>query len=163
MLVVDASVAVKWIIDEPGSLEARALFSMDNEPDPSIREIMSAPALLLIEVHYAIAKRYLKGEAKLEQLSSIIPALTNVFGAFVALDAELAESAAEISFATPRSSRRSHLQPFGVYDCVYIALAKKEGATLVTADARQAEFAAHVNIPVRTLRWGSEREIESAE
>jgi len=151
MIVVDASVAVKWIIDEPGSFEARTLLPAANAPEIALQETFLAPALLLIEAHYAIAKRYLKGEAKLEQLSAAIPALTSVFGKLVPLDAELAEAAAEISFGTPRHGRFSPMRPFGVYDCVYIALAKNEGATLLTADARQAEFATQVNCPVRSL------------
>jgi predicted nucleic acid-binding protein len=41
--------------------------------------------------------------------------------------------------------------PFGAYDCVYIALAKQERATLVTADRRQAEIARTLNVPVSTI------------
>ena len=143
VLVVDASVAIKWIVDESGSSEARTLLL-------AAEEILIAPTLLLVEVQYAIAKRYFQGQARTNQLARAVPALIAAFSAFAPLDVKLAEAAAAMSFPLP--ARAEALSPpFGVYDCVYIALAKQERATLVTADRRQAEIARTLNVPVSTI------------
>jgi predicted nucleic acid-binding protein len=42
MLVVDASVALKWVLDEPGDREARAIIET--------REALIAPELIVAEV-----------------------------------------------------------------------------------------------------------------
>jgi predicted nucleic acid-binding protein len=150
VLVVDASVSVKWIIDEPQSAEARKLL-LGGATENGARQALLAPALLLIEAHYAIAKRYMRGEATDEQLSRTIPALIDVFGNVAPLDRELAEAAAEISLMAGNRPVPRPAQPFGVYDCVYIALARRERAALVTADRRQAEIARAVNVAVQVL------------
>jgi predicted nucleic acid-binding protein len=149
MLVIDASVAIKWILDEKGSEEARIF--LPGPAQDETHEGLLAPALLLIETHYAIAKRYLRGEATLAQLSAAVPLLAAVFGVLAPLDQGLAEAAASISFGATRSTKGAVVQPFGVYDCVYLALAMREKATLVTADVKQAKFAAQIGIPVRDL------------
>ena len=150
MLVVDASVAVKWIIDEPRSSEARDLL-VAGQSETGVRETLLAPALLPIETHYAIAKRYGRGEATGDQLLGAIPALIGVFGSFQPLDLELATEAAALSFAEIKPVVPGIAQPFGVYDCVYIALAKRMRAALATADRRQAEIAKALRVPVRMV------------
>ena len=50
MIVVDASVAAKWYLNEPGSAEAASLLTCD--------DALIAPALIRVEVTGAILRRY---------------------------------------------------------------------------------------------------------
>jgi hypothetical protein len=94
--------------------------------------------------------RVLVVDARTDQLARAVPALIAAFSAFAPLDVKLAEAAAAMSFPLP--ARAEALSPpSGVYDCVYIALAKQERATLVTADRRQAEIARTLNVPVSKM------------
>ena len=57
-----------------------------------------------------------------------------------------------MSFPFPARADAALSSPFGVYDFVYIALAKRERATtLVTANRRQAEIARTLSVPVSTM------------
>lgn len=62
-LVVDASLALKWVVEEPYSAEAKALL----EHWRSHRKRLIAPALFLYEVTNVIAKRIQRGQLTLEQ------------------------------------------------------------------------------------------------
>jgi predicted nucleic acid-binding protein len=62
-VVVDASLAVKWVVDEPYSSEARAL--LDRWGDDGRR--LLAPALFLYEVTNVLAKRIQRRQLTLEQ------------------------------------------------------------------------------------------------
>lgn len=118
--VVDASVAVKWVLPEPGSGRARRLLERAARSDTQFL----APDIFVGEVANVIWKRCrLRGElledearealsALLGTLPEIIPSATLVAQAF-----ELA-----LSFRRP------------VYDCIYVALALRDGCPLVTSD-----------------------------
>ena len=125
-IVIDASVAVKWIIDEPDSAEARSLLVPVKNRETTI---LVAPALLPVEVHYAVAKRYRRSQASQAQLEGALPALVRIF---------------------------SLLAPL-VYDCIYIALAVESHAALATADRAQAAVAQKANVPVLMIALASER------
>jgi PIN domain len=89
--------------------------------------------------------RVLVVDARTDQLARAVPALIAAFSA------TLAEAAAAMSFPLPARAEAALSPPSGVYDCVYIALAKQERTTLVTADRRQAEIARTLNVPVSTI------------
>lgn len=117
MLVVDASVAVKWFLDEPGDREARALVEGS--------EALIAPELIVAEVLNAIWKRLLAGDADVRQGSLVAAALPKLLAhirSLAPLAAQALEIAAELRHPT--------------YDCFYLALAQERRAKLVTADRR---------------------------
>lgn len=118
--VVDASVALKLFVDEPGSAEATALFSEATE--------LVAPDLLLAEVANAGWRAVRRGAMSRDQLRDAIRELRDGPLALVPL-AELAMA------ATALALRRDH----PAYDCFYVALAQREAAPLVTADAKLAQ------------------------
>jgi predicted nucleic acid-binding protein len=119
MLVVDASVAVKWFLDEPGDREARTLVE---GPEPLI-----APQLIVAEVLNAIWRRLIAGEADVRQGPRVASALPKVLAQVHAL-APLAARALEIAAELRHPA----------YDCFYLALAEDQSAKLVTADRRLA-------------------------
>lgn len=120
-LVVDASVVLKLYLDEAGSAEAEALLSQPL--------LFAALDLLLAEVGNAAWKAVRRGLMTLDQARDALRELSN--GPIVL--APLADLAAA---ATDLAIRRGH----PVYDCFYVALAQREGAPLVTADAKLARI-----------------------
>lgn len=115
-LVVDASVAVKWMVREPGNDAARALFDL---PDPLI-----APDWLLIEAASTFWKKVKREELLALHAENHIGDLPEFFS-------QLHESRELVPDALKLSFRLRH----PVYDCLYLALARRENCRLVTADA----------------------------
>ena len=117
-LVVDASVALKWLVPEEDSDAAGRLFVDDYE--------IHAPRLMVSEVANALWRKAVlqdfiglqEAEARLRSLSR----MAIIWNADEMLGAEAMRIAAAISHP--------------VYDCVYLALARRIDATLVTADER---------------------------
>jgi predicted nucleic acid-binding protein len=119
---VDASVGVKWLFTEPGSDTATTLL----EQGLAGAVVLLAPDVFVAEVTNVIWKRarlfdgitedeaHTAVDRMLQTLPELRPSDT------------LAEQALDlaVAFRTP------------VYDCLYAALALREGATLVTADNR---------------------------
>jgi predicted nucleic acid-binding protein len=117
MLVVDASVAVKWFLDEPGDREARALVERS--------EALIAPELIVAEVLNAIWKRLLAGDADIRQgprVAAVLPKVLAQIRSLGPLAARALEIAAELRHPA--------------YDCFYLALAEERRTQLVTADRR---------------------------
>jgi len=119
--VVDASVAVKWILPEAGQAQAMRLQEMyqDEELD------LVAPYLLISEVGNVLWKRVRRGELTspsahrcFEQLLRDCPIL---------LDSPAVQaSALHLALAHNRT----------VYDCLYLAWALEERCDLITADEK---------------------------
>lgn len=120
MLIVDASVAVKWVFDEAGDEEARAIIER--------RVALAAPELVVAEVSNAAWKRFVKGDIPLDQARLIAIEVPRVFSQLVPL-APLRSRALSIAAELRHP----------VYDCFYVALAESEEAMLVTADRRLVE------------------------
>ena len=131
-LIVDASVAVKWIADEPGSTDARALGDGAEE--------LIAPDLVIAEVGNALWKKCRLGILSHAQAAGGLSQLPLLFHRFKA-DMMLSGRALEIA--------RDALHP--IYDCFYIALAEQENAPLITADERQLAAARKAKVRVRRL------------
>jgi predicted nucleic acid-binding protein len=117
-IVVDASVAVKWLIAEEHSALAEAL---------SDRR-MSAPSLLLIECANALLRRARAGDLPAEAVLGKVRALRLAPVRLVPTERHL-----EGAIALAAEMRHS------LYDCLYLALALDEQAPLVTADQRFVE------------------------
>ncbi|HEY1935142.1 MAG TPA: type II toxin-antitoxin system VapC family toxin [Acetobacteraceae bacterium] len=126
-LVIDASVALKWFLQEAGSDEAAAL--LDRE------DLLIAPDLIVAEVCNAGWKAVRAGTALAQQLEVAAARLPAVLDELVPLRA-LAADAAAASLALDHPA----------YDCFYLALAAQRDARLVTADRRLLR-------PVADTRW----------
>jgi predicted nucleic acid-binding protein len=131
-LVLDASVLLKWFIDEPGSEAAAELKRRHLDSDVAI----VIPALALYEVPNVL--RFKRGVPE-AAVQAAMQALWILSLDTVAPTEELTEAAIHLSFITGLS----------VYDCAYLALARELNAILVTADdqlARVASKLTHVTL-----------------
>jgi predicted nucleic acid-binding protein len=115
ILVIDASVAVKWFVDEERSELARDVFREGLE--------LAAPDLLLVEVANAMRKKVRLGLMTLEQAQESLGILPNLFGQLRGPRDTLAEA---FEFA------RTLNHP--VADCMYLACARITDAILLTDD-----------------------------
>lgn len=116
-LVVDASVALKWFVEEDGSPRAVGLLE---GPDWLI-----APDLIVAEVCNAGWRAVRAGTMLPGQHDHAAARLAIVFDELLPL-APLAGRAATLSRALD----------YPAYDCFYLALAEQRNARLVTADDR---------------------------
>ena len=116
-LVVDASVAVKWLVEEEGSDAAERLLDGGHE--------LFVPRLLASEVGNALWQKVRRGQLERSQAGAKAAAISEMAVRWVD-DEDVSADAVRLSLALDRP----------MYDCVYLALAHRLGATLVTADAR---------------------------
>jgi predicted nucleic acid-binding protein len=132
-LVVDASVAAKWVLPEPDSSRAEALRES--------REPLIAPELILAEIGNAIWKRAVNGEIKPAQALEALEIATGLLAALVPMR-ELAARAAEIAIQLRHP----------IHGCFYLALAERERAPLISADKKLLAVAKKAKgIEVRAL------------
>ena len=118
-LVVDASVAVKWLIAEDGSDAADRLLTDDDD--------LHAPRLMASEVANALWRKVRLGEIERGQAGTLTAALSEMPVRWSA-DETVCADAVRLAVVLDRP----------VYDCVYLALAHRLDARLVTADERFA-------------------------
>ena len=116
-LVVDASVAVKWLVKEEHSDTADHLLKGQHE--------LFAPRLMASEVGNALWRKARAGEIELSVAAALAAAIPETAVRWAGDEAVCAD-AVRLSLALDRP----------VYDCLYLALAHRIGATLVTADMR---------------------------
>lgn len=114
-IVVDASVALKWVLEEPGSDAAEELLEKD----------LAAPSLWLLEAANALWRRTVRGELTPAEATERLTELTKAPVASVPLEQDLPE-------AMSLSVQLNH----PVYDCLYLALARRLETYVVTADTR---------------------------
>ncbi len=120
MIVVDASVAVKWVLDEPDSAAAVAL--RDEE--------LIAPVLWLAEASNVLWRRVRISEVTADEARGLLSELMDAPVASFAMEPHLDRAlqlAAEIGHP--------------IYDCLYLALALHHDTHVVTADQRFAAIA----------------------
>jgi predicted nucleic acid-binding protein len=120
ILIVDASVAVKWLVEEPDSATADAVL---READEVI-----APDVVLAETANALWRRQRQKMMTRHAAEEKLKVLPGKFDALLPHTGIIVE-AARIGFDLDRP----------VYDCLYLALAEREDGMLVTADTRLAE------------------------
>ncbi len=123
-VVVDTSVVVKWILDEPDSKIALALLTewTDKELD------ILAPALLAYEITNVLYQRVRRDEMSLAKAKQ---ALAKVILSELELD--FSQDPA-LSTQAMELAHRFNLP--ATYDAHYLALAEREGCELWTADKR---------------------------
>jgi predicted nucleic acid-binding protein len=121
--VPDSCVAVKWFLAEPDS--AKAIRILD-ESTRGVHELL-APDVFPSEVAHALSRAERRGlirpPAGLQHLSDLLASLPALHTSLVLI---------------PRAYEISSQARIGVYDCLYVALAEREGCVLLTADDRLA-------------------------
>ena len=130
-LVIDASVALKWVLDEPGSIQAESLLDQS----------LIAPDLWLIEAANALWKRVQRSElTKAEALERL----------------EVLRRAPVTSFSSQpilaKALDLAHQLNHPIYDCLYLALAIQEDSQVITADRRFYTVGQQHNISHNRLR-----------
>jgi predicted nucleic acid-binding protein len=119
MPIVDASVALKWVIEEEGSEAASALAG----------ESLSSPSLILAECANALWAKALRREITVAEVLERLAWLSAAPVLLVPLE-ELVEDATRLAVTLGHP----------VYDCLYLALAVREKTRLVTADQQFARI-----------------------
>jgi predicted nucleic acid-binding protein len=136
MIVLDASVTVKWFASEPGSAEARSLVHSDEE--------LVAPQLAQVEVASALVKKAIRQQLNLEEAHE---ALRLWFEAINDGDIVLLPDADYLAAASELALQLAH----PLADCLYLALAERLGVALITADRAFARRAARRSNLVQIL------------
>lgn len=119
LIVVDASVTVKWVLAEPDGALAEGLLSGGDK--------LHAPDLLTIEVAGAIARAFRNGRVDEAEVAAALDAWSD----------KLHDSSLELvpnDLCLRRSVEISCALPHPLPDCLYLALAERLGAELITAD-----------------------------
>ena len=135
-VVVDASLAVKWLVEEEDSDKAHAVLQSWVAQD--ITRI--APYLMPFEVANALHRRVVRGELNVRDSARMI--------------ARLLESRLELHQPPGLHIRAmqiaSELRQGAAYDAHYLALAESIGCDLWTADER---FYRSTSRSIRNVRW----------
>ena len=119
-VVVDASVALKWVLSEAGTEAALALRG----------EELIAPSLWLAEATNALWRGVRLGELTLAEAAEFLDELIKAPVASLPMEPHLhAALALAVEFQHP------------IYDCIYLALALQQDTRVVTADRRFAAIA----------------------
>jgi len=132
-LVVDASVVIKWFIDEPLHENARRFLKTG--------ESLHAPDLLLAEIGNIAWKKVIRGEIGEEQARKIALSLRDLPVSLLD-SSELLERALQLALSIKHP----------VYDCLYLACAEYLGATLVTADEKLTKILARSQLAISYQR-----------
>lgn len=134
--VLDASVAVKWVLPEVDSAKAIAL---RDDYRNGVHKLF-APDIFKVEAAHALTraerrKILRQGEAinRMVLLMQSRPQLR------------------PFSSLLPRALEISSQQRIGVYDCLYVALAEREQCKIVTADQRVLALFAALTISLDSL------------
>lgn len=135
--VVDASVAVKWFVEELRSPAACDLLTRG--------DVLIAPDLVLIEVSNTAWKKVSRDEITQEQGDAMVRALPFYFDRLVHTDALII-----------RAYALAHRLGHPVYDCLYLALAEQESIPLITDDHRLIKAVSRTEFrkQVRSLEGG---------
>jgi predicted nucleic acid-binding protein len=120
-LIVDASVALKWVIEELGSTEAMSLIAT---------EALAAPDFLFVECANVLRTKTRRGQITAAEASM---ALTSIEATPIRVLAVKPLVATALVIATELVQ--------SAYDSLYLAAALAERATLVTADEAFAQAA----------------------
>jgi predicted nucleic acid-binding protein len=119
--VLDSSVAVKWVLPEPDTPKA---VTLRNEFRSGLHEFL-APDVFPVEMAHALTRAECRGILRpplsVRRLSNVLS-----FPPHLHPHLPLLGRAVAISSATRQ----------GVYDCLYVVLAEREGVPLITADQK---------------------------
>ena len=116
-VVVDANVAVKWLVEEEQRQEAARLLQDESE--------LHAPRVLATEVANALLQKVERGEIETTAAGALADSVQRL-PLYWADDEETIADAVRIAIELDHAA----------YDCMYLALALRLGARLVTADMK---------------------------
>ncbi len=131
MIVIDSSVLVMYFAREPGWKKAREV-------------ILQGPITLDLavkEVANALWKKARRGEISIEDAITIVEDLARGDAVLLEPQQPYIVEAFRIAFETGIT----------VYDALFIALARKRGLVLATADVKQAEVAQRLGVRVELV------------
>ncbi len=133
--VLDSCVALKWVLAEPDS--DKAVRVRDDFIQKNLE--LLAPDIFLVEIAHALARaerrgviRPPEGIRRLQNFSNSLPGLHP----YIPL--------------LPRAFALASAARIGVYDCLYVALAEREGCELLTADDKLVRTL-QPSFPIRSL------------
>ncbi|MGB6228627.1 MAG: type II toxin-antitoxin system VapC family toxin [Litorimonas sp.] len=132
-VIVDASIALKWVIAEDGS--NRAVRLLDGRP-------LHAPCLLLTEAANALWVIQRRGTINGDGAADALARLRTAPLVFPVSDGDLVGQAL----------RLAQFLDHPAYDCVYLALAIERRLPVVTADRRFAKAAARNSDTIELVR-----------
>ncbi len=121
MIVVDTSIALQWLLPEPGAVEAEALIA---------RTDLAAPHTILLEAANVLSKKVRLKQIGLDQAQEGLTFLRSRISTLLP-GASVVDRAFEISLEISHPA----------YDCMFLATAEQLGAKLVTRDAPFAKRA----------------------
>jgi predicted nucleic acid-binding protein len=136
MTVIDASVAVKWLVPEEGSDEADRLLSGSQK--------LYAPELIRVEVAAALTRRFRTGQTPAAEVREDCARWPEMLAEGILILTPVEEDYIE---AVALALQLKH--PF--QDCLYLALAQRLKVPLVTADPKFIERTAGRYPSVRPL------------
>jgi predicted nucleic acid-binding protein len=138
-LVVDASLTVQLVLAEPGSATVEAYLADGVSWNPLI-----APSILVSETAAAITKKVRRKEISENSAVEAFRAWREILGRGLF---ELVPANDLIDAAFALSLRLDH----PLHDCLYVALAQREGCALATRDFAMASKARALGTPVELI------------
>ena len=136
MIVVDASVAAKWYLAEPESTQALALLNS--------RNVLMAPDIIRPEVTSAITRAARTGRiSTLQARNAAHSWLRHVQSELVVQEPAVTDIEAAIDLALTLGH--------GSMDCLYLAMAMRHAASLITADALFVRRSSPIYADIRSL------------
>ena len=115
-IVIDSSVAIKWVVPETGSDEALRV---------RLTHQLFAPELIIPEIANILWKKHQRGELSIEEAAIASELLSNAGVTYISMrDLGIAATDMAITLGHP------------AYDCIYLATAMQLGCPFLTADAR---------------------------
>ena len=135
-VVVDASVAFKWLVEEENSDKATALARLSD--DDGIQ--LAAPAIMPFEVANALHRRVVRGDLSLEVAVELMQRLISI-GVKLHHPLTIHQRALQLA---------NHLSQGAVYDAHYLALAETLNCEMWTADQK---FHRANHQSTQNIRW----------
>lgn len=124
IVVVDTSIAIKWVIDESDSETAEKILEEWNDREA----LILAPALLAYEITNALYQRIRRSEISLERCKEALRGF-----ALVGIEFDFSQ---DFSLSTRATELAILYNLPATYDAHYLALAEREQCELWTADRR---------------------------
>ncbi len=132
-MIVDASVALKWVLEEEGSAVARGIIETD---------VLAAPDLMFIECANVLSMKARRGLISNENALSAMRAIENT--PIRSIPGRPHVAAAQMIAEALRQT---------AYDSLYLAIALAERVTFVTADGAFARAAHGAPLYAGSVRW----------
>jgi predicted nucleic acid-binding protein len=118
-VIPDSNVALKWVLAEPDSPQTKQLRA---DFQKAIHDLL-APDVFPVEIAHALTRA--------ERQGRITAGQAGILWADIMCTPPRLEPSGPL---LPRAIQISSAARVGVYDCLYVALAEREGCGLVTAD-----------------------------